>query len=69
MKKKRGEIMAEFKDRLKELRLNTHMTQKDLGQALGISSSTVGMYEQGNALRTMKRWKPLQIFLMLIQII
>lgn len=39
--------MAEFKDRLKELRLNAHMTQKDLGQALGISSSTVGMYEQG----------------------
>lgn len=46
-KEKRGEIMAEFKDRLKELRLNAHMTQKDLGQALGISSSTVGMYEQG----------------------
>lgn len=39
--------MAEFKERLKELRQNARMTQKDLGQALGISSSTVGMYEQG----------------------
>lgn len=42
-----GKGMAEFKDRLKELRQSARMTQKDLGQALEISSSTVGMYEQG----------------------
>lgn len=39
--------MAEFKDRLKEMRQKLHLTQRDLGVALGISTSTVSMYEQG----------------------
>ncbi len=39
--------MANFGARLKELRLSTGKTQGELGEILGISASTVGMYEQG----------------------
>ncbi len=36
-----------MKLRLKQLRTARGMTQADVAQALGISKSTVGMYEQG----------------------
>ncbi len=34
-------------ENLKKLRKSRHMTQQELGKALGVSTSTVGMYEQG----------------------
>lgn len=34
-------------NRLKELRKKHHMTQQVLADALGVSPSTIGMYEQG----------------------
>lgn len=39
--------MAEFKDRIKKLRLEHHLTQGELARMLGISRSTIGMYETG----------------------
>lgn len=35
-----------FAERLKLLRTQKKMSQKELGQALGVSSSTIGMYER-----------------------
>lgn len=40
-------LMAEFKDRLKQLRKQRGLTQETLAQELGISRSTIGMYETG----------------------
>ena len=39
--------MGEFAKRLKNLRLNKHLTQDELAPELGISRSTLGMYETG----------------------
>lgn len=39
--------MNQIGDRIKALRKSHKMTQKMLGARLGISGSTVGMYEQG----------------------
>lgn len=39
--------MDGFARRIKELRINKGYTQAELGAMLGISPSTVGMYEQG----------------------
>lgn len=39
--------MAELKDRLRELRKKNKLSQKDLGNFLGISESAYGYYEQG----------------------
>ena len=39
--------MGEFAKRLKKLRLNKHLTQDELAPELGISRSTLGMYETG----------------------
>lgn len=36
-----------FPERLKELRRRANITQEQLGRELGVSTSTVGMYEQG----------------------
>lgn len=36
-----------FGKRLKELRLAASLTQAELGRALGVSASAIGMYEQG----------------------
>ncbi|MGN1080472.1 MAG: helix-turn-helix domain-containing protein, partial [Acutalibacteraceae bacterium] len=36
-----------FSERLRELRKSKKMTQSDLAGLLGISASSVGMYEQG----------------------
>lgn len=38
--------MKTFGERLKNLRLNLGLTQTELAEKLGISTSTVGMYEQ-----------------------
>ena len=37
----------EFKDRLKELRLSRHLNQAELAKRLGMSASTISMYELG----------------------
>lgn len=42
-----GVEMAEFKDRIKKLRLSRDLTQDELSRKLGISRSTIGMYETG----------------------
>ena len=39
--------MAEFKDRLKDLRLEYDLTQKDLASLLGVSNMTISGYERG----------------------
>lgn len=39
--------MADLKDRLRELRKKHKLTQKDLGDFIGISESAYGFYEQG----------------------
>ena len=36
-----------FQDKLRFLRRQHAMSQRELGQALGVSASTIGMYEQG----------------------
>ncbi|MCE9674894.1 helix-turn-helix domain-containing protein [Paraclostridium bifermentans] len=36
-----------FADRLKELRCENDMNQSDLAKIIGVSPSTIGMYEQG----------------------
>lgn len=35
-----------FSKRLRNLRENRHMKQEDLGKKVGLSASTIGMYEQ-----------------------
>lgn len=40
-------IMADFKDMLKHLRMEMHLSQRDLAKKLGVSSSTISMYEVG----------------------
>ena len=40
--------MAEFKDMLKYFREREHLSQKQLAEKLGISSSTISMYEVGS---------------------
>lgn len=37
----------EFKDRLRELRLQKGYSQVELGKSLGLSNSTISMYERG----------------------
>lgn len=39
--------MSEFAKIFKELRENSHLSQEELGKALNISRSAIGMYEQG----------------------
>ena len=36
-----------FQNKLRTLRRQNAMSQRELGQALGVSASTIGMYEQG----------------------
>lgn len=36
-----------FGKRLRQLRLGASLTQAELGRALGVSASAIGMYEQG----------------------
>ena len=40
--------MTAFGDRLRELRRSKSLSQKDLGEAIGVSKSSIAMYEQGN---------------------
>jgi transcriptional regulator with XRE-family HTH domain len=45
--KKKEKPMATFAERLKELRNTRKITQADLAKLLGISKSTISMYERG----------------------
>ena len=40
--------MAEFKDMLSYYRQLNGMSQRDLAKRIGVSASTIGMYESGN---------------------
>lgn len=37
----------EFKDKIKELRRAKKLTQQEVGEGTGLSTSSIGMYEQG----------------------
>lgn len=39
--------MAKFNEVLKELRTSRNVTQAELAKAIGVSASTIGMYESG----------------------
>jgi transcriptional regulator with XRE-family HTH domain len=45
-----GDHMSSFGSRLKELRLEKKLTQKELGERLKLSESAIGMYERGERL-------------------
>lgn len=44
--------MASFPERLKQLRLGLDMSQSDLARSISVSTSTIGMYEQGRRMPT-----------------
>lgn len=51
--------MSEFGQKLKALRLAKNLKQADLGEMVGISTSAIGMYEQGRRMpdrRTLLRF-------------
>ncbi len=39
--------MPEFKDMLKYFRMKTHLSQSELAEKIGVSASTISMYEVG----------------------
>ena len=39
--------MADFKDMLKFFRMEKHLSQRELAKKLGVSASTISMYEVG----------------------
>lgn len=43
------EILSEIGDRLKKIRLQQNMTQKELGLKTGLSVSTISLIEQGKS--------------------
>jgi len=45
--KYKGEGRCMFPERLRKLRKEHKMTQTELGEKLGLSTSAIGMYEQG----------------------
>lgn len=44
-----GEVMKELGAQLKKIRLQHNLTQKELGQEVGLSVSTISLIEQGNS--------------------
>lgn len=44
-------------NRLKEIRLSKHVTQKELAEKLGVSSQAVAYYEQGKREPSIKAWE------------
>lgn len=54
-----------FKDKLKQLRTEHNLTQADVANALGVSSATIGNYEQGTREpRNHEMWQKLPTILM-----
>lgn len=53
---------AKFPTRLRELRENAHITQSELKDILGLSKSTVGLYETGDTLPDAKTLKKMADF-------
>lgn len=43
------EVLQEIGKRLKEIRLQHNLTQKDLSMEVGLSVSTISLIEQGNS--------------------
>jgi len=56
--------MGNFNDMLKYLRVREKMSQAELADKLGVSKSTVGMYELGKESLILKRLKRSLIYLM-----
>lgn len=56
--------MGNFNNTLKYLRTCKKMSQAELADKLGVSTSTVGMYELGKESQILKHLVQLQIFLM-----
>lgn len=49
-----------FKDRLRQLRIERNLTQAEIAKAIGVSSATIGNYEQGTREpRNNEMWKKL----------
>ena len=46
-------------NRLKEIRLSNHVTQKELAEKLGVSSQAVAYYEQGKREPRIATWRKL----------
>jgi transcriptional regulator with XRE-family HTH domain len=44
-----GVILMEFKDRLKDLRLNKKITQEELGKTFNVIKQTISSWENGNS--------------------
>ena len=54
--------MIKFAERLRELRKERHVTQKDMGEILGIQLRSYQCYERAaTAARTMRNWWPWRI--------
>lgn len=49
-------------NRLKEIRLSKHVTQKELAEKLGVSSQAVAYYEQGKREPSIKAWEEIAAF-------
>lgn len=61
--------MAKFNERLKLLRRESGLSQRDFAKQLGTSKSSVNMYERGEREPGIEPLKPLLITSMLIWII
>ncbi|MEK1833242.1 helix-turn-helix transcriptional regulator [Priestia megaterium] len=55
--------MFNFAERLRALRKEKNMSQKELGKILGLAESTVGMYEQGKRQPDFETLKKISDFL------
>lgn len=47
-------------EKIKQARLNSHMTQKQLAEKCGMADSAIRKYESGKVIPRLKRFKKLQ---------